>query len=160
VVPRGNPTATQPAVDYTSIAQQAKGSEPDALLVPKLSSGWKANNAELRTKTPDKVDSWYIGLITPKQQFIGITQGFGGNDSWVSDQVDKSRIAGTRDIDGVTWDVYNNRASGTDNGNVAYALVTRSGDSTIVVFGTAEDAEFRTVASSLAHQIHSLGGDN
>ncbi|MGO4536716.1 DUF4245 domain-containing protein [Leifsonia sp. 2MCAF36] len=159
VVPRGNPTATTPPVDYPSIVQQAQGSEPDALLVPKLPSGWKSNNAELRTKTADKVDSWYIGLITPKQQFIGITQGFGANDSWVSDQVDKSRIAGTRDIDGVTWDVYDNRKSGSDNGNVAYALVTTSGHSTIVVFGTADDTEFRTVASSLAGQIHSLGGD-
>ncbi|WP_374010084.1 DUF4245 domain-containing protein [Leifsonia sp. LS-T14] len=159
VVPRGNPTATQPAVDYASIAQQAQGSEPDAFLVPKLPGGWKSNNAELRTKTPDGVDAWYIGLITPKQQFIGITQGFGGNDSWVSDQVAKSRIKDTRVIDGVTWDVYDNRASGSDNGNVDYALVTKSGHSTIVVFGTAEDAEFRTVASSLADQIHSLGGD-
>lgn len=158
IVPRGNPSATKPAVDYASIAQQAQGSEPDALLVPKLPADWKSNNAELRTKTSDKVDSWYIGLITPKQQFVGITQGFGANDSWVSDQVNKSRIKGTRVIDGVRWDVYDNRTSGSDDGNVEYALVTSSGDSTIVVFGTAEDAEFRTVASSLAGQIRSLPG--
>lgn len=158
IVPRGNPSATKPAVDYASIAQQAQGSEPDALLVPKLPAGWTSNNAELRTKTADKVDSWYVGLITPKQQFIGITQGFGANDSWVSDQVDKTRIKGTRAIDGVTWDVYDNRASGSGGGNVEYALVTSSGDSTIIVFGTAEDAEFRTVASSLADQIRSLPG--
>ena len=158
IVPRGNPSATKPPVDYASIAQQAQGSEPDALLVPALPSGWKSNNAELRTKTADKVDSWYIGLITPKQQFIGVTQGFGANESWVSDQVSKSRIAGTRVIDGVTWDVYDNRTSSSDDGNVEYALVTSSGDSTIIVFGTAEDAEFRTVGSSLAGQIRSLPG--
>lgn len=158
IVPRGNPTATKPAVDYASIAQQAQGSEPDRLLVPNLPSGWSSNNAELRTKTADKVDSWYVGLITPKQQFIGITQGFGANESWVSEQVAKSRIKDTREIDGVTWDVYDNRASGSSDGNVEYALVTTSGDSSIIVFGTADDAEFRTVASSLADQIHSLPG--
>jgi hypothetical protein len=158
VVPRGNPSATKPSVDYTTIAQQAQGSEPDRLLVPKLPTTWTSNNAELRTKTSDGVDSWYIGLITPKQQFIGITQGFHANDSWVSDQVNRSRIKGTQPIDGVTWDVYDNRASGSDSGNVAYALVTASGDSTIIVFGTADDAEFRTVASSLAGQIRTLGG--
>ncbi|MDR6971086.1 DUF4245 domain-containing protein [Leifsonia shinshuensis] len=158
IVPRGNPTATKPAVDYTSIAQQAQGSEPDRLLVPKLPSTWSSNSAELRTKTPDNVDSWYIGLITPKQQYIGITQGFGANDSWVADQVNKSMIKGTRQIDGVTWDVYDNRTSSSDNGNVAYALVNRSGDSSIIVFGTADDGEFRTVAASLADQIRSLGG--
>ncbi|RDV46338.1 DUF4245 domain-containing protein [Leifsonia sp. ku-ls] len=158
IVPRGNPSATKPAVDYASIAQQAQGSEPDRLLVPKLPADWKSNNAELRTKTADKVDSWYVGFITPKQQFIGLTQGFGANESWVSDQVNKSRIKGTRVIDGVTWDVYDNRTSSSDDGNVEYALVTSSGDSTIIVFGTAEDAEFRTVASSLADQIRSLPG--
>ncbi|MGO4593325.1 DUF4245 domain-containing protein [Leifsonia sp. 2TAF2] len=158
VVPRGNPTSTTPPVDYASIAQQAEGSEPDALLVPKLPSTWKSNNAELRTKTADNVDSWYVGLITPKQQFIGMTQGFAANDSWVSQQVNKSMIKGTREIDGVTWDVYDNRTSSADDGNVEYALVTQSGDSSVIVFGTADDGEFRTLASSLADQIRSLGG--
>lgn len=158
VVPRGNPTATKPPVDYAAVAQEAQGSEPDALLVPALPSSWKANNAELRSKSADGVDSWYIGLITPKQQYIGITQGFSANDSWVSEQVNKSRIKDTREIDGVTWDVYDNRTSSSDNGNIEYALVTQAGDSSIIVFGTADDAEFRTAASSLGDQIRSLGG--
>src|SRR6478735_6355945 len=43
VVPRGNPTADAPAIDYAKVAQEAQGSEPDPLLVPKLPAGWKAN---------------------------------------------------------------------------------------------------------------------
>ncbi|MBN9633409.1 MAG: DUF4245 domain-containing protein [Actinobacteria bacterium] len=156
IVPRGNPTASAPPVDYAAVAHQAQGSEPDRLLVPELPSGWKSNSAELRTKTSDKVDAWYIGLLTPKGQYIGIVQGFGANDSWVADQVNRARISGTRDIGGVTWDVYDNRA-GSDVGNVAYALVATAGTSTVVVFGTASDDEFTTVASSLAGQLHDLG---
>jgi hypothetical protein len=159
IVPRGNPTATTPAIDYASVAQEAQGSEPDRLLVPTLPAEWKANSAELRTKSADKVDSWYIGLLTPKGEYIGITQGFDANDSWVADQVDKSRIAGTRDIDGVTWDVYDNRASGSAAGNVEYALTTHAGRSSIVIVGTADDAEFRTVATALAAQITALKGE-
>jgi hypothetical protein len=159
VVPRGNPTATQPPVDYASVAQEAQGSQADPLLVPKLPADWTSNSAELRTKTADGVDAWYIGLITPKGEYIGITQGFDANDSWVADQVDKSRIGGTRDIDGVTWDVYDNRKSSSDAGNVEYGLTTNAGHSSIVVVGTADDAEFRTVAASLAHQITALKGE-
>ncbi|GIT80597.1 hypothetical protein LLS1_22660 [Leifsonia sp. LS1] len=159
VVPRGNPTATTPPVDYTTIAQEAQGSEPDRLLVPRLPDGWKSNSAELRTKTADKVDSWYIGLLTPKGEYIGITQGFDANDSWVADQVAKSRIAGTRDIDGVTWDVYDNRKAGTVPGDVEYGLTTNAGRSSIVLVGTADDSEFRTVASALAEQITALKGE-
>jgi hypothetical protein len=158
MVPRGNPTATTPAVDYAAVAEQAQGSQPDPLLVPKLPAGWKANSAELRTKTSDDVDYWYIGLITPQSEFIGITQGFDANDSWVSEQVNRSRIKDTREIAGVRWDVYDNRTSSSDNGNVDYALVTSAGHSTIILFGTADDASFDTVASALSGQITELGG--
>jgi hypothetical protein len=157
-VPRGNPIDSTPAVDYKSIAAEAQGSEPDSLLIPSLPSGWKSNNAQLNTKTPDKVDSWYIGLITPKGEYIGIRQGFDANDSWIAEQVNKSLIKNTTTIDGVKWDVYDNRKSGQDNGDVDYALVNTTGKSSIVIFGTAVDDEFRTVAQSLADQISRLGG--
>jgi hypothetical protein len=157
-VPRGNPIDSTPAVDYKSIAAEAQGSEPDSLLIPSLPSGWKSNNAQLNTKTPDKVDSWYIGLITPKGEYIGIRQGFDANDSWIAEQVNKSLIKNTTTIDGVKWDVYDNRKSGQDNGDVDYALVNTTGKSSIVIFGTAVDDEFRTVAQSLADQINRLGG--
>ena len=158
VVPRGNPTSTAPAVDYASVAAQGQGSEPDRLLVPALPSDWKSNNAQLHTGTPDGVDSWYIGLLTPKGQYVGISQGFKANDSWIAEQVNRSMIKGTRTIGGVRWDVYDNRTSSSDNGNVEYALVTSAGHSSIVLFGTAADDEFRTVADSLATQIRQLGG--
>jgi len=157
-VPRGNPVDSTPAADYASIASEAQGSEPARLLVPSLPSGWKSNNAQLNTKTPDGVDSWYIGLLTPKGEYIGIRQGFDANDSWIAEQVNKSMIKGTTTIDGVKWDVYDNRASGQDNGDVDYALVNTTGKSSIVLFGTAVDSEFRTVAQSLADQIDRLGG--
>ncbi|HEV7183072.1 MAG TPA: DUF4245 domain-containing protein [Leifsonia sp.] len=157
-VPRGNPVDTSAPVDVKSIAAQAQGTQPDPLLVPSLPSGWKSNNAALHTKTPDRVDSWYIGLITPKSEYIGITQGFNANDSWVAEQVNRSIVKTTTTIDGVKWDVYDNRDSGVDNKDVDYALENTSGHSSIVVFGTAGDAEFQVVARSLAGQIHHLGG--
>ena len=157
VVPRGNPTASTPPVEYAAVAQQAQGSEPDRLVVPQLPSGWRSNSAELRTKTSDGVDAWYIGLLTPKGQYIGIVQGFDANDSWVADQVNRTRIAGTREIDGVKWDVYDNRSAGSGAGNVEYALATTAGKSTVVVFGTASDDEFATASSALTDQLHSLG---
>lgn len=156
IVPRGNPIATTPPVDYAAIAQEAQGSQPDRLLAPELPDSWRSNSAELRTKTPDGVDSWRIGLLTPKEQYIGIAQGFEANGSWIADQVNRSRVTGTHSIGGVQWDIYDSRPS-PSAGNTAYALVTNAASSTVVVFGTADDAEFRAVASALAPQIHQLG---
>ncbi|WP_345764038.1 DUF4245 domain-containing protein [Diaminobutyricibacter sp. McL0608] len=155
-VPRGQ-TPASPAVDYTTIAAQAQGAEPDALLTPKLPGGWTSNNAELRTKTPDGVDAWYIGLITPSKEYIGIMQGFNANDSWLATQVDRTLVSSTKTICGQQWDVYNNRNSGQDNGNVDYALATKAGASTVVVFGTAQDSEFATVTDALCDQLGALG---
>jgi hypothetical protein len=158
VVPRGTPVDVSAPVDYRSIAAEGQGSEPDALLVPVLPKGWSSNNADLRTKTPDKVDSWYIGLLTPKGEYIGLEQGFKANDSWVAEQVNKSMIKGTTTIDGITWDVYDNRSSTSDNGDVDYAQVAHAGSSSIILYGTATADEFRVLSRALSDQITRLGG--
>ncbi|HEY2557909.1 MAG TPA: DUF4245 domain-containing protein [Diaminobutyricibacter sp.] len=155
-VPRGQSPSAQ-SVDYKSIAAQAKGAEPDPLLTPDVPGGWSSNAAELRTKTPDGVDAWYIGLITPSKEYIGIMQGFKANDSWLATQVNRSLVSSTKTICGLQWDVYDNRNSGQDNGNVDYALATKAGSSTLVVFGTAQNAEFDTVTNSLCGQLGTLG---
>ncbi|HWU46718.1 MAG TPA: DUF4245 domain-containing protein [Humibacter sp.] len=149
--PSGSPTA---AVDYAKIASQGQGSEPDPLVAPVLPSGWTSNNAQLRTDTADGVDSWYIGLITPKKQYIGITQGFKANSTWLAAQLADSSSDGTGTVGGVTWTIYDNRDTPRDVGDVKYALTTTAGDSTFVVFGTASNPEFDTVAHALAADIN------
>lgn len=155
-VPRSAPT-TQTNVDYTSIAAQGQGSEPDALAIPRLPKSWKSNSAELHTDTADKIDSWYIGLITPSTQYIGFTQGFKANDTWLANLLENSTGSGAVTIDGIKWTVYDNRNASRDVGNAKYALTTQSGHSTYVLLGTAKTAEFDTVAKSLAAQIKSNG---
>jgi Protein of unknown function (DUF4245) len=156
IVPRATPNATKP-VNYSSIAEAGRGAEPNNLVNPKLPHGFTSNSAELKTKTSDGVDTWYIGLITPSQQYIGINQGFNANATWLSDQVNQSLASGTTTIDGVQWTIYNNRDSGRDNGNVDYALTAQSGRSTYVVAGTADDSEFDTVARALGPDILANG---
>ncbi|HEY5224688.1 MAG TPA: DUF4245 domain-containing protein [Microbacteriaceae bacterium] len=151
MVPRAT-TLTQTNVDFASIAATGQGSEPDPLAVPKLSKAWTSNSAELRTGG-NGVDSWYVGLITPSRQYIGFTQGFKANDTWLSQLLEDTSGTGAATIDGVTWTVYDNRNSAKDVGNVEYALTAESGASTYVLLGTAKPGEFDTVARSLAAQI-------
>jgi Protein of unknown function (DUF4245) len=156
IVPRGTPIVNAP-VNYASIASQAQGSEPDRLVVPVLPKGWSSNSAQLNTGTSDGVDSWYIGLITPDKQYVGITQGFKANSTWLANQLNQSLATGTTTIDGVQWTIYDNRNSGKDNGNVDYALTATSGHSTYVVFGTADDGEITTVARAISPQVRANG---
>jgi hypothetical protein len=158
IVPRATPT-THTNVDFAKIAAQGQGTEPDALASPKLPKGWTSNSAELRQKTASDVDEWYIGLITPSSQYIGFTQGFKANDTWVANEVANTSSDGTTTIDGVKWTIYNNRDSSAEVGSAKYALTTVAGDSTYVLLGTAKDAEFRTIAKALVPAI-TAAGDN
>lgn len=155
IVPRATPNE-QPNVDYAAVAAQGQGTEPDRLVTPKLPTDWTSNSAELKTGSADKIDAWYIGLITPSEQYIGFTQGFKANDTWLSNLLENSAGTGAVTIDGVKWTVYDNRHSSRDVGNVEYALSTQAGDSTFVLLGTAKTAEFDTVARTIASQIQHL----
>ncbi|MEG0162069.1 MAG: DUF4245 family protein, partial [Aurantimicrobium sp.] len=57
-------------------------------------------------------------------------------------------------IDGQQWTVYDNRSM-NDAGNVEYAMVTTLGRSTVVLYGTADDAEFEQLATSITADLRS-----
>lgn len=154
IVPRSD-TSLLPDVDYHTAAQKAQEARDEVIMDPELPADWTSNSAKLSVTEPPAISDWYIGLITPDDQFMGITQGFDANPTWQAQQLNGSLADSTLDIDGVTWTVYDNRdGSGPDDtGNVEYALATESGTSTVLIFGTASDEDFRTVAEAIAAQV-------
>ncbi len=152
VVVRPDPAPREP-IDYVATAAQAQPTVDEPLVAPTLPDGWSANSAKLQTS--DGVSSWYIGFITPQHQFIGMTQGIDANPTWLAAQLGNSRQAAPVTVDGTVWQAHDNR-SVTDVGNLAYVMTTEREDSTIVLFGTASDEEFLTLAASIAaEQIES-----
>jgi Protein of unknown function (DUF4245) len=152
IVPRSD-TSSLHTVDYHQVATQAQNGIDEPLVDPRLPDGWRANAAEWRTGGADKVPSWYIGLLTPRDQFIGLTQAINANPSWLADALQRQAATGTVTIDGITWDVYRNTVEDGDRGNFDYALVTASADSTYLLVGTATEPEFAELARALADQI-------
>lgn len=145
VVVRPDPAPREP-VDYATIAAQAQGDLATGIVAPVLPEGWEANEAALRTA--GDIPVWYIGFVTPDQQFIALNQGVDANPTWVDNLLDSAATTGTRVIDGLTWTVYDRRDA-DDPGNLAYALVTDHEESTFVLYGTASDTEFETLATAM-----------
>lgn len=141
-----------PAIDYRSIAAEADASAP--LAVPELSPQWKANSAVFDANPADGVATWYVGFITPKQQFIGVRQGLDANPTWLANQLKNRTATGSTTIDGIAWQVYDHRTA-KDAGNLAYAMSTSQGHGTLVLFGTADDGEFATMAAALSTALNS-----
>ena len=141
-------------VDYVAQSEIASQSLGEQLLVPAMPEQWRANAAELRNAANGQVTSWYIGFITPKDKFIAFNEAFEANETWVANELKDYPATGTKNIDGQEWTIYDNR-SYKDAGNVQYAMVTTLGRSTVVLFGTADDAEFDQLATSITADLRS-----
>ncbi|MCS5496541.1 DUF4245 domain-containing protein [Cnuibacter physcomitrellae] len=148
-------TVERDPVDYAQVAQSVQSSMPVPLAVPTLPEGWTSNAAELRGGGADGVASWYVGLLTPgdSPQYVGLTQALDSNPTWLAQQLGDSFAAGTVDLGGVTWTVFDNRGRSGDFGNNQYALEAESGRSTYIVAGTATPEEVQQVATSIASDV-------
>lgn len=138
-------------VDYVAATEDAQSSFGGQLVVPELPDGWTANFARVQTDSGD-VRSWRIGFVTPDDDFIELIQAFETNATWVDGAVRGAQAGPAVTIDGVSWTTYDRRDT-DDPGNVAYALVTEAGESTIVLAGTADDAEFEVLAQAVAEEL-------
>jgi hypothetical protein len=152
IVPRSDTPLTR-QVDYRSVAEQAQPGIEVPLAAPILPDGWGANAAEWRAGGGDGVSSWYLGVLTPTDEFIGLTQAVDANPTWIAEQLEDVAAADTVTIDGVDWDVYRNPAPAEDQGNFEAALVTEAGASTYLLIGTAPDEELAILAGTLTEQI-------
>jgi hypothetical protein len=150
VVVRPSQPAADP-VDYATVAEQAQPGIDEPLAVPVLPPQWAANSADLG-EAQDGISTWYIGFITPAEQFVALSQGIGANPTWLNTLLDQNLPTGTETIDGIEWTLYDHRDA-DDPGNLAYAMVAEAGESTFVLYGTADSNEFRTIAGSLSTDI-------
>lgn len=74
-------------VDYKSIAADAQAATGYDLLVPNLPAGWWCNKAEWKGKSADGVQTWNLGLISPKNKYVGMTVAFNANPTWFVGQL-------------------------------------------------------------------------
>lgn len=82
-VPRDDSNRIKP-VDYVAAADAAEASSKLNLVAPELPTGWWANQAKWNEAAADGVKVWKVGFVGPKNQYVGVTQGFAVNPTWVA----------------------------------------------------------------------------
>jgi hypothetical protein len=148
IVPRSN-TTILPDVDYAATAAEAQGGFPETLVVPDLPTAWTSNDAEIRPAGRDGVAVWYIGLITPSNRYVGISQGIDANPTWLVETLQSAPEVSSEEIGGLEWTLYDNRGA-DDPGNVVLAASAVDGASTYAIYGTADANELRTAIDAVA----------
>lgn len=87
VVPRDDSNRIKP-VDYLTAATAAEDSSNVNIAAPsQLPDGWWANQAKWSAVAADGVKVWKVGFVGPKNQYVGVTQAFEVNPTWVAMQI-------------------------------------------------------------------------
>lgn len=153
IVPRDDSNRLQP-VDYKSVAAEIVSSSQLPVVVPELpGEDWWSNSARWNSKPADGVQNWYAGFVGPKNQYIGITQAFNSNPTWMALFLKGSVPTSTSELGGRSWIVYEATEQHDPPKTRDYALVTEVNNDQIVLYGTASKAEFEEFAALVAEKI-------
>lgn len=151
-VPRGVGNTEHRNIDVATLAVDASASAGYDLVAPDLPAGWRAKQAELRYSEADKVTYWYVSYTTDNEQYAAVTQAFGANDTWISEQLERQAATGVASIGGLEWTVYDHHegTSELEKTNASYALQTEANGATILVYGTDTPDAIRLLAERAA----------
>ena len=153
VVPRDDSNRIQP-VDYKSIAAEAAASSGQQILAPELPEGWWSNSARWSPKPADGVQNWYVGFVGPKNQYIGLTQAFGINPTWLAFQLKNSAKTGTQAVGDMTWDIYEALERGESPKTKDFMMVLNYNESdTALIYGVAKPQDFVEIATAIQDKL-------
>ncbi len=126
-------------IDVAVVAGHAADTAGFLPVAPDLPEGWSANYARWNPPGADGVAFWDVGYVTANDTFIALRESITANPTWVSNQAQQAPVTGTRTIDGHEWEL-------RDKPKGERSLVLASGDTTIVLTGAADFADFDILA--------------
>jgi hypothetical protein len=149
IVPRDDSNRIQ-SVDFKSIAAEAHASSGKQIAAPELPDGWWSNSARWSPKPADGVQNWYAGFVGPKNQYIGLTQAFGINPTWLAFQLKNSAKTGTQAVGNYTWDIYEALEPSDPPKTKDFMMVLNYNEhDTAIIYGVAKPQDFVDLATAI-----------
>jgi hypothetical protein len=153
IVPRDDSNRIQ-SVDYKSIAAEAHASSDKQIVAPELPSGWWSNSARWSPSPADGVQNWYVGFVGPKNQYIGLTQAFGINPTWLAFQLKNSAKTGTQAVGDYTWDIYEALEPSDPPKTKDFMMVLKYNETdTAIIYGVAKPQDFVVLAEAIQSKL-------
>jgi hypothetical protein len=153
IVPRDD-TSLVKKVDYVSVAKDAADSTARPVIVPSIETGWWCNSARWTANPGDGTSaSWYAGFVGPKNQYIGITQTYDTNATWLAQQLSGLKNTGTMTTSGRNWQVWQAKEPHVPAKTKDYLMVGSQGADNVLIYGTASNAEMKAFATGVAEQM-------
>lgn len=138
-------------VDYQAVASQASVSSKHTILSPELPAGWWSNKATWLATPVDAVPRFEVGFVGPKNQYIGMTNAFGVNPTWMALTLKDVVITKTFSNSGksVEWSVYKSAEVHTPAKTRDVIWVATYGNDAVLLYGDGSEAEFKSFAAAI-----------
>jgi len=146
LVPR--PAGTDaPPVDLTGAAEVAEAAGDVPVVVPRLGEDWKVTSARRDRSVDGDPATWHLGYVAPSGGYAGLEVAEEVPESWVARVTSDGTQAGTQDVGGTPWRVYE-----SDDPRRTSLLLEQGGRTTVVTGSAVLDelvelAEAATEAS-------------
>ena len=154
VVPRDE-SSRIPHINYASIAQQASTSSKHNIVAPKLPKGWWSNKATWLENPVDAVPRFEVGFVGPKNQYIGLTQAFGVNPTWLAlslkDVVLEKNYSNTGSA--VVWGVYKSPEVHHPAKTKDVIWIATVGSDSVMIYGDGSEAEFTEFTKAIEAKL-------
>lgn len=152
IVPRDDSNLIQPT-DYKQISADAQDATNLPIVTPEVSADWWSNSARLSSKPKDGTSaSWYVGFVGPSNRYIGLTQTFTTNATWDALQLSGLTPTGKTVGEG-QWQEWKSAEVHNPPKTRDYLLIRNVGTDTILIYGTASEAEIAKFAAEVNRQI-------
>ncbi len=138
------------AVEYSKIVAEAKTSTNLDLISINPISGWWCNLANLKTASSDGVQQFEAGFVGSDVKYIGYTQAFSANATWLAFKLGKTTITGTYK----TWDIYQAVIPNDPKQTMDYIMVHKYGNENyVLLYGVADQSDFESFADEITNRL-------
>jgi hypothetical protein len=150
IVPRDDTSQIQ-RIDYVAIAQEAAEASKLKIVAPQLPFEWWSNKAQWSANPADTVPAFTAGFVGPKNEYIGMIQGFNANPTWLALKLQGTELTGTKDSRwGATWDIYTAKVKNDPAKDWDYVRVlTLKENDYVILYGNGSVDDFDQIASSI-----------
>ncbi len=156
IVPRSETSLIQ-KVDYVSIANDAAAATNLPVLIPRVPQDWWCNSARWISQPGDGTKAaWYAGFVGPENEYIGFTQAYGTNETWLALKLSGLQNTGTVGDTKLSWQLWTSPEKHVPAKSKDYMLVATVGTDTLMVYGTASESEMKSFATKIGNKVYSL----
>lgn len=150
MVPRDDSNKIQ-RIDYVSIANDAAAASKFKVVAPELPFEWWANKAQWSANPVDTVPAFTAGFVGPKNEYIGMIQGFNANPTWLALKLQETKLTGAKPAKfWGHWDIYTAKVANEPAKDWDYVRVLQiEPNDYVILYGNGSMNDFDQIAKSI-----------